>query len=121
MKSTIVCGDTAIYGVLAGITFDPPQAAIEMLDGKAVVAAMADPVARGLIESGRLGTTIGLRGTATWNVETWEILAFEAADLLPYDPDAMGLDRAFGELAKASGGRWDGVGAADYVGSLRRD
>ena len=58
-----------------------------------------------------------LKGQATWDLETWQILDFKVtgiADFTAADPY-----QAMQDLAAAAQGHWEGVDALEYVRELR--
>ncbi len=112
-----VSGETDLYGRLLRVGGVEPRAAIELDTGQRLAIdlanfEMAQKVAPLLYRD------IGLRGTAQWMADTWEITSFRASDLLPY----RGGDvvEGFVALRRIAGPSWDAVEDVDaFLDGLR--
>jgi hypothetical protein len=115
-KAKTVSGGTTIYRVLVAVE-DNVAARVRQANGSTFKVAIPATIAPRL--RARLGSVVGLKGVATWRIRDMKMLAFEAEELTPYDPDSMPLTEAFACLASASQGRWEDVDAVEYVDRVR--
>jgi hypothetical protein len=116
-KAKTVSGGTTIYGTLLRIESPSGMAQLRLPDDREFwLTAPADVLTS---MAPRLGKEIGLHGSASWDIESLEMVAFRAAELSIYDPEARSLTEAFEALAEASQGRWEDVDADEYVRKVR--
>jgi hypothetical protein len=112
----IARGTTTVYGRLLRVGGVKPKAELRIRDGvEALYLDIDESMAKQLAP--RLYEEVGMEGEATWNTITWRIVAFKATRILDFQPSA--LTEAFRELAEASGGRWHGIKADEYISELR--
>jgi hypothetical protein len=118
-KITTVQGDTTVYGLLHRVEGDGSRALLMTREGDHLSVELPEPLAVELGSPGRLRTEIGIEGTATWRVDTWEIVEFQARRITAYEPHKTNLVRTFEALAEAAGDRWEGVDVERFVAKLR--
>jgi hypothetical protein len=113
-----VGGTTTIYGEVRRAGGDDPRAWLLPLGGtKQVKVNVSKELAREL--GAQLYGLVGLEGEAVWRAGDWELLEFTATNVVPFtDSDPV---KAFEELSRAAGGRWDGVDADKYLQRLRSE
>jgi hypothetical protein len=118
-KPTYVEGTTTLYGRCLRVGgAGQPKAEVRLPNTtKLLHVDLSEALAKELAT--KLYEEVALEGTATWEVDSWEIQDFRVNRVTSYrksDPVA-----AFKELAEAAKGRWDDVEASAYVHSLRTD
>lgn len=111
-------GTTTVYGVVREVTGGPRPDALLALHGGALLRVTLGPGLEAPLRS-RMLRAVGLEGEAAWDPQTWDVLGFHAAALLPYEE--CSAEEAFAELRRAAAGAWDGVDAAEFVRRLRAD
>jgi hypothetical protein len=114
-----VQGDTTIYGKLIRVGGVEPRAMLQMPDRNYIYIALKEEMALSLASKERLYKQVGIEGTATWRVDTMELLDFKAKRITAYQPHNSNLVETFTELAKSAGGRWDELDAEKFVAELR--
>lgn len=114
-----VSGGTDIYGTLLRVGGVSPRAFVELDDGRRISCALQSrQLARRLAPL--LYTIVGLRGTATWFANTWELVTFSAQDVIECaNGDVTDSIRA---LRAVTGKHWDAIDDVDaYLRELRED
>lgn len=118
-KVITATGETVIYGRLIRVGGIAPKAKLRLADDTDLTIDLTEAMAVQLGSKERLYKDVGVEGVATWKVDNWQILSFKATRVMAYQPHLMDIDRAFQELARLSGGRWDDVDLDRYVDELR--
>ena len=77
-----VTGKTSIYGQIERIGGVEPKVVVRTLDNELLYCTLSAPLARILASS--LYETVGLSGTATWELKSYRILEFNAEEIIPY-------------------------------------
>lgn len=108
-STTLVGQCIRVGGVQPGVQVRPSKG------GKLVTVQAPRELVKELGD--RVYETVALEGDAVWDPDTWELIEFRAARVLPYKPNDLLV--AFHELAAATGGAWDGVDAGEYVRKAR--
>jgi hypothetical protein len=111
-------GTTALVGKCIRVGGVEPSVQIRPAQGgKLITVQVSHKLVKELGD--RLYETVALEGEAVWDSESWEIIEFRAARVLPYrSGDVMA---AFRELATVSANAWDGVDAEEYVRKSRSE
>lgn len=101
VDSPKISSETVLYGELMRVGGREPKAVLRV--GKhSLIMEVNRKFARELAP--KLYQPVGLKGVATWDMETWEIVHFEPKELLEYEP--VPCSQAFEELAQASPRAW---------------
>ena len=112
----MISGSTNILARCLRVGGVTPKAEIRILkDNRIIHVVISEDMAKELAK--RLYETVLLEGQATWSAETWEIKDFKVSGVQPYRRSPV--SGAFSELQKATGGRWEGVDAVEYISELR--
>ncbi len=112
-------GDTTIYGRLIRVGGVRPRAMITLPDEGYLYIDLTESMAVELASKERLYKDVGIEGTATWRVDTWEIVEFKAKRITVYQPHETNLVKTFEALAEAAGDRWEGVDVDRFIAELR--
>ena len=111
-----VTGKTIIYGQILRIGGAEPKVAVRTLDNDLLYCTLSESLARLLANS--LYETVGLAGSATWELKSYRILEFNAEEIIPYHHGD--LLSAFASLRKAVDGAFDDIDdVEEYVLALR--
>lgn len=110
-------GTTTIHGRCLRVGGSTrPRAEVRLSStGQLLNADISEKDAKSLAQ--QLYEEVALEGTATWDPDTWEIVAFKVTDVLPYRKVDPAL--AFKELSEVAEGKWDEVDPVAYVRGLR--
>jgi hypothetical protein len=110
--------DSVVFGKLERIGGKKPMARIRISEHDALSCSISLDLAKTLAT--RLYENVGLTGRATWNTETWSLIAFNIHGITPYEGGP--IKEAFRELAEAAGDAWADVeDVKTYIRSLRED
>jgi hypothetical protein len=110
-----ISGSMTILGQCMRVGGAQPRAEIRLPSGDLLFIDITEEMAISL--GPLLYKPVSLEGRATWEVEGWKLVEFRATRLTEYR--GAPIPQTFAELAKASGGRWDNIDAAEYVRELR--
>lgn len=106
-QEAYVEGETTLYGRVTRVGGLPPKAYVQLDGGGGVLVSLKSVVLAQRLAH-RLYEVVGLKGTAHWNPETWEVEEFSVTELLDYE--AAALATGFRSLAEACGPNgWDDV------------
>lgn len=113
----LVSGGTTLYGKLIAVGGETTQASIKLGDGSRIDIALTKKMARRVAP--KLYKTIGLIGTATWELPEWKVVAFKATAVANYDADVT-ADDSIKKLRKIVKDRWDHIEDVEaFVHNLR--
>ncbi len=118
-KVIVAQGDTTIYGRLIRVGGVSPRAMLEMPDGRYLYIELAENMAVTLASKERLYKDVGIEGTATWRVDTWELIRFKANRITKYQPSKHNIVTTFEDLAEAAGDRWIGIDVEQLIAEMR--
>lgn len=116
-EDVLVKSDISVYGELIKIGGENSKAWFELTNGQKIDFWISKEQAEELSQC--LYKTIGLKGTAEWNVQTQSIVSFKFYDILSYQPGniSKGLER----IRNISSGFWDKFNNDDINNYLLRD
>jgi hypothetical protein len=112
-------GDTTIYGRLMRVGGVSPRAMLAMPDGSYLYIDLTETMAVTLASKERLYQDVGIEGTATWRVDTWELMHFKAKRITDYQPHKNNLVRSFESLAEVAGDRWKDIDIEQFIAEMR--
>ncbi len=92
-KVVKVQGDTTIYGRLTRVGGVRPRAMLKMTNNQYIYIELSKSMAVELASEERLYEEVGLEGTATWRVDTMEMLDFKARRITNYRASQEGSRR----------------------------
>ena len=111
-----ITGYTTVYGQILRIGGVEPKVVVRTLDNDLLYCTLSGPLAKELAKS--LYETVGLAGIATWESNSYKILAFNAEEIIPYRHE--NLLSAFATLRRAVGGAFDDIeDVEEHVMALR--
>ncbi len=91
-QSPVMKETTILYGVLIRIGgYTRPRAYMQFLDGRKLSCSVSSR-SLAIAMAARLYQSIGVRGTATWNVRDKSLLSFHIEELLPYRDSSTSTD-----------------------------
>lgn len=93
-----VRGGTYVYGRLLEVREE--ACVLDLGSGKELVCRIRPGMREELSE--RVGAAVGLSGLATWALPSWEPVAFDAEELLPYK-EGVSMDETLRRLAELTG------------------
>jgi hypothetical protein len=109
-------GETTIYGEITRVGGAEPKIQFRTLDKKVIYCIVSKSLARKAGE--RLYANVELHGTATWNLETFEIEKFIVEDISDHEKSVP--SKAFEELSKLVGDSFDHVEDVNHFVSEMR-
>lgn len=109
--STTIKGETVLYGTVdavTGIGLEQPAIHLELIDStQALVCATSQEIAIAIAK--RTGQQIGLIGIAEWDVETFDLVSFQASEVSLYvETHISEAVRAISEKYGEAFYNWDG-------------
>jgi len=115
----LVRGTTSLYGKCVSLGgANKPKIEIQPLEGGSSIKAQAEKVHVQALAS-RIYEIVGVRGEATWDAESWEIVAFKVTEVLDYKD--QGIMAGLTELQEAAGDAYDTAEARSRLRQLRSD
>lgn len=114
-------GKTTLYGTVVRIGGeDPPRVTLRLLDGRSVTCRVTQRdqfrVARQL--GAKLYQTVGVRGTAFWDMQDMKLVDFLVETVLPYTH--VPISQALTALHELAGSHFEAIGDAHaFVADLR--
>jgi len=119
IKRITARGGTNLYGILMRIGNTKPSARIKVSEKTAISVDMTKQMVKDLESKHKLYDVVGFEGTATWSVDNWKMVEFQATRIIGYHADGGDLGSMLGRLTESADGRWDGVDAVKFVNKLR--
>lgn len=98
-----VSGESVIYGVLTRVGGTPAKLRVRTLEGRPLSCFASERVAK--LAGGMLYDTVGMRGQAEWDANTFTIVSFRVDEMEPYRE--TGIAAAMAKLREAVHGGWD--------------
>ncbi len=117
-ESVYLHGETVIYGRIERVGGVKPIVTVRLDDNKLLHCRLSEQKAKNLAP--KLYDYVGIKGTAKWNVENYQIEHFEIDRLTEYQQ--MPISKAVNELAKEFGKYFDAIDDVNkHVSDIRGD